>query len=198
MKRIALLTICAALALISARAQTGDAAAGERLFAGKGNCATCHMVRGRGSVLGPDLSDIGRDRTAAQIEQALRDPGGAGSYPAVTVRLRTGRTIHGIAKNESTFDLQVLDMEEKLYLLSKDQGRIQRLSPNGAPRPSSIHRATAMHPVGPGPREVAMRYSSSSGRAASICARAWSITLRVWFVSDLALTIAGSIASFAR
>ena len=53
----------------------GDAAAGERLFAGKGNCATCHMVRGRGGVLGPDLSNIGRDRTAAQIAQALRDPG---------------------------------------------------------------------------------------------------------------------------
>ena len=82
----------------------GDAAAGERFFAGKGNCASCHMVRGRGGVLGPDLSNIGRDRTAAQIEQALRDPGhrqrcrqaaaarsGRGaSYHAVTVRLRNG------------------------------------------------------------------------------------------------------------
>src|SRR5215471_19057397 len=33
----------------------GDAAAGERFFAGKGNCTTCHMVRGRGAAIGPDL-----------------------------------------------------------------------------------------------------------------------------------------------
>jgi alcohol dehydrogenase (cytochrome c) len=134
MKRIPLLTICAGIAFLNARAQTGDAAAGERLFAGKGNCTNCHMVRGRGGILGPDLSDIGRERTSAQIEQALRDPdtfmatarqarrdGGVFSYPAVTVRLRTGQTIHGIAKNENAFELQVLDMDGKLHLLSKDQ-----------------------------------------------------------------------------
>src|SRR5271154_1756460 len=38
----------------------GDAAAGEKLFFGSAQCATCHMVHGRGKVNGPDLSDIGR------------------------------------------------------------------------------------------------------------------------------------------
>ena len=33
------------------------------------------MVHGRGGILGPDLSAIGRDRRPAQIEQALREPG---------------------------------------------------------------------------------------------------------------------------
>src|SRR6202140_3171027 len=129
MKRIASFTILLGLAWICAAAQTAmpaDAAAGERFFGGKGNCASCHMVRGRGGILGPDLSDIGHDRTSAQIEQALRDPdtfmatarparrdGGVFSYPAVTVRLRTGQTIHGIAKNENAFELQVLDMDGK-------------------------------------------------------------------------------------
>jgi PQQ-dependent dehydrogenase (methanol/ethanol family) len=110
----------------------GDAAAGERFFHER-NCASCHMVRGRGGVLGPDLSNVGRERTLAQIEQALRDPGvafplagrgrprGGRSYSAITVRLRDGRTIQGIAKNESNFDLQVLGTDEKLYLLTKDE-----------------------------------------------------------------------------
>ena len=116
-------------------AVSGDAAAGQRFFEGKGNCAACHMVRGRGGVLGPDLSSVGRDRSPAQIEQVLRDPGAAPpaagrggrgrgappSYRAVTVRLRDGRTIRGIAKNESAFDLQLLAMDGKLHLLSKDQ-----------------------------------------------------------------------------
>jgi PQQ-dependent dehydrogenase (methanol/ethanol family) len=124
-------------------AAPGDAMAGERFFAGKGNCLSCHMVRGRGGVLGPDLSNVGRDRTPAQIEQALRDPGtapatpagrggrggrgSAPSYRAVTVHLRGGQTLRGIAKNESAFDLQLLAEDGKLHLLSKDQiGEIVR------------------------------------------------------------------------
>ncbi len=33
-------------------------------------------------MLGPDLSNVGRDRRPEQIEQALRDPGGAPAAPA--------------------------------------------------------------------------------------------------------------------
>jgi PQQ-dependent dehydrogenase (methanol/ethanol family) len=115
----------------------GDAAAGERFFNGKGNCASCHMVRGRGGVLGPDLSNVGRDKKPDQIEQALREPGaappvsgargrggrggGGAADRAVTVRLRNGQTIRGLAKNESAFDLQLLDVDGKLHLLLKDQ-----------------------------------------------------------------------------
>ena len=118
-------------------AAAGDVAAGERFFTGKGNCTSCHMVRGRGGILGPDLSNVGRDRSSAQIEQALRDPGSATpanpgrggrggrgavpSYKAVTVRLRNGQTIRGLAKNESAFDLQLLGIDGKLHLLQKDQ-----------------------------------------------------------------------------
>jgi alcohol dehydrogenase (cytochrome c) len=112
----------------------GDGVAGERFFFGAGNCTHCHMVRGRGGILGPDLSNIGRERTPTQIESSLRDPGSAPppagrggrggrsaiSYRAVTVRLRDGRTLRGIAKNESTFDLQLLSMDGALHLLSKE------------------------------------------------------------------------------
>jgi len=95
------------------------------------------MVHGSGGILGPDLSNIGRDRAPAQIEQALRDPGAAPStsaprggrggrgappsYRAVTVRLRNGQTLHGIAKNESAFDLQLLGTDAKLHLLLKTE-----------------------------------------------------------------------------
>ncbi len=124
----------AASAPATSEAAPGDPQAGERFFSGKGNCSSCHMVRGKGGVLGPDLSAIGRDRKPAQIEQTLRDPGnapanrgrgrggrgaGAPSYQAVTVRLRNGQTLRGIAKNESTFDLQLLSLDGKLHLLLK-------------------------------------------------------------------------------
>ena len=85
---------------VSASAQTaakqpdaGDAAAGEAFFTGKGNCSSCHMVRGRGGILGPDLSNLARGRTVEQIEAALADPSARPSAPfyrSVSVRLRSG------------------------------------------------------------------------------------------------------------
>lgn len=114
----------------------GEAAAGERLFNGRGNCTSCHMIHGHGGILGPDLSAIGRDRRPEQIEQSLLDPGAAPaaqqgrgrgqrgatpSYRGVTVKLRDGRTIRGIAKNESTFDMQLLGTDQQLHLLLKGQ-----------------------------------------------------------------------------
>jgi PQQ-dependent dehydrogenase (methanol/ethanol family) len=114
-------------------AAAGDPAAGERFFTGKGNCTTCHMVRGQGGILGPDLSNIGSERTAAQIERSLRDPGAAPPYRAMTVRLRSGETIRGIAKNESGFDLQLLGTDNRLHLLRKSDiagiGREKSLMP---------------------------------------------------------------------
>jgi len=110
----------------------GDPVAGERFYNEKGNCARCHMIRGVGGVLGPDLSHIGRDRSAAQIERALRDPAAPSDTSgektdderrripqprAVRVRLRDGRVIRGVARNESAFDVQVLGTDEQLHLL---------------------------------------------------------------------------------
>jgi alcohol dehydrogenase (cytochrome c) len=40
---------------------------------------------------------------------------------AITVRLRDGRTIRGLARNESAFDLQLLGVDGTPYLLAKDQ-----------------------------------------------------------------------------
>jgi PQQ-dependent dehydrogenase (methanol/ethanol family) len=95
----------------------GDPAAGERTYRDRA-CASCHMIRGRGGVAGPDLTTAGT-RSATQIEQALRDPGSVRPYRAVTVKLRSGATIRGIAKNENAFDLQLLSVDGKLHLLSK-------------------------------------------------------------------------------
>jgi alcohol dehydrogenase (cytochrome c) len=98
----------------------GDAAAGENFFFGRGNCASCHMVKGRGAILGPDLSNLGREARLAQIETALRDPAAlpAPGYKLVSVRLRSGETIRGLAKNESNYDLQLEALDGTLHLIS--------------------------------------------------------------------------------
>ena len=41
----------------------GNADHGREVFQAKGRCAECHMIQGRGGLLGPDLSNIGAERS---------------------------------------------------------------------------------------------------------------------------------------
>src|SRR5277367_6723583 len=104
-------------------ATTGDVDAGQTFFFGKGSCSGCHMLRGRGGVLGPDLTNLARERRLGQIEQALRQPEtltGSGFRP-ITVRLRDGQSLSGIVKNESNYDLQLQGADGSLHLLAKSE-----------------------------------------------------------------------------
>ena len=50
----------------------GDVAHGEQIFWGsKGACGDCHMVHGRGGLLGPDLSNLAGRRKLYSIRDAL-------------------------------------------------------------------------------------------------------------------------------
>jgi len=113
---------------------SGDPAAGERLFFGKEKCASCHMVRGQGGHLGPDLSRVGAARSLAYLTESIREPdkdlslgyldpnnhyGAPLEYDTVIAVTRDGERITGIAKNEDAFSIQVLDTNDRLHLLSK-------------------------------------------------------------------------------
>jgi alcohol dehydrogenase (cytochrome c) len=101
----------------------GDEAAGEKFFWGAGRCGECHTVAGRGTALGPDLSEIARDLTLPQIEEALRRPEAriAPGYRAATVRLRSGSSVRGLVKNESNYDVQLQSLDGKLHLLKRHE-----------------------------------------------------------------------------
>jgi putative heme-binding domain-containing protein len=111
------------LAPASANPAPGDVQAGEAFFAGSGRCLDCHMVNGKGSALGPDLSDVGSRRKLRQIEEALTDPGRtiASGFAAATVRMRDGRTLRGIIRNQSNFDLQLLGLDGRFHMLRQPQ-----------------------------------------------------------------------------
>jgi PQQ-dependent dehydrogenase (methanol/ethanol family) len=101
----------------------GDVAAGEAFFFGKGNCFSCHTVKGRGGMRGPDLSELGGERALPEIEQSLRNPGARLSpgFKLVSVRLRDGQRIRGFARNESNYDLQLQSLDGKLRLLQREE-----------------------------------------------------------------------------
>src|SRR5439155_17867556 len=84
----------------------GNPAAGEQFFFGRGQCVTCHMISGNGETIGPDLSNVGREMTADEIQAKLLDPSARISpgYDLITVQLHDGSTIRGFARNRSNFD----------------------------------------------------------------------------------------------
>src|SRR5262245_52061528 len=99
----------------------GNAGAGAAFFFGKGNCVSCHMIKGRGGLLGPDLSELGLERTLPEIEQSLRTPGArlTEGYKLVSVQINNGQKLRGFARNESNYDLQVQSLDGKFYLLRR-------------------------------------------------------------------------------
>lgn len=99
----------------------GNAARGATIFDGKGGCASCHRVDGRGAYAATDLSDIGSVRTPASLQRALLDPAQAMLPANRTVRAVTkdGRTIRGRRVNEDTYTIQLIDEQSRLLSLTK-------------------------------------------------------------------------------
>jgi putative heme-binding domain-containing protein len=106
-------------------AMQGDAARGRALFAGKGNCGSCHRDGAQGPRVAPDLSNIGAMRTAATLQRVLVDPTAALLPVNAEVRavLDNGTVVAGRRLNEDTFTVQLVDTNERL--VSLDRARIR-------------------------------------------------------------------------
>jgi PQQ-dependent dehydrogenase (methanol/ethanol family) len=120
-------TLVAMIASLNASAAKssvpGDPAAGKQFFFGKGQCASCHMVYGEGSPIGPDLSDVALEMTVDEIREALSQPDRriAPGYGLVTLQLRNGQTLRGFARSRTDFDLALQDLTGVLHPLSLDK-----------------------------------------------------------------------------
>ena len=101
---------------------TGDAAAGEQVYFGKGGCQSCHMVAGRGSRTGPDLSDIGGRRSLAHLEAAVLRPDEKvlPEHWFAEGQTKSGKRIYGRRLNEDTYSVQLLDSDQRLVSVLKD------------------------------------------------------------------------------
>jgi putative heme-binding domain-containing protein len=100
----------------------GDRSRGREVYFGAGACDSCHAINGRGSRQGPDLSRVGRDLRALELELAVTDPSAyirptARSY---SVTLANGDVVTGRLLNHDTFTVQLIDADEKLRSFVKD------------------------------------------------------------------------------
>jgi cytochrome c oxidase cbb3-type subunit 3 len=111
--------------------QKGDARRGEELFFGTAKCSSCHIVKGRGGLLGPELTQAGSARSRQYLIESIREPSrqftenhsfgdvAMLNYDTVTAVTREGKTIVGVGMNEDTFTVQIMDTAEHLYSLDK-------------------------------------------------------------------------------
>ena len=120
----------------------GDHARGKLLFEAKGGCVNCHRVGMVGARLGPELTTIGRQRRAIELEQSLRDPNAEvlannRFYRVVT---RDGTAITGRLLNHDTFTVQLMDAKEQLRSFNKSE--LREHGPAASPMPSYQGRLT--------------------------------------------------------
>lgn len=113
----------------------GDAARGRAIFEGKGGCIACHRVQGAGGRLGPDLTAIGRQRRAVELQQALLDPQAevAPSNRFYRIVTKDGSTVTGRLLNHDTFTVQILDQTERLRSFQKTDLREHGFAPTPMP-----------------------------------------------------------------
>jgi cytochrome c oxidase cbb3-type subunit 3 len=108
----------------------GDASRGAALYQGKGGCAGCHMVNGKGGRMGPDLSAVGAVRSPSNLRSSITDPDAAiaGGFVSVRATTKDGRTVSGIRLNEDSFSIQIRDGRGAIHSL--DKGAIAKLDKN--------------------------------------------------------------------
>ena len=106
----------------------GDVSAGDAVFFGKGNCSSCHMIRGRGGYLGPDLSNIGATRRVSELRDAIVNPGTVPSpeFRPVLLHDSTGHPLRSVAKHSTVWSAQILDEHGGLHLVHGEA--VQRLA----------------------------------------------------------------------
>jgi putative heme-binding domain-containing protein len=119
----------------------GNMAAGEQIFFGKGGCASCHMLRGRGGLTAPDLSNIAGLRKTVSITDALTKPqhhiyGDGGSHLdslspmdnwlPVHVTTSAGKNFDGVLLNEDSYSVQIMGDDNQLHLF--DRGALRKFT----------------------------------------------------------------------
>ena len=110
----------------------GDPARGEAVFHGEqAKCANCHKVRGKGGVIGPDLSNLaGRDR--AWVYQNIIEPSASihPEYVSHTVAMKDGRIAMGVVRAEGADALKVGDIDAKQTIIPRAE--VEEIRPSAS------------------------------------------------------------------
>ena len=93
--------------------QDGDPARGRKVFETHGTCNKCHVVRGQGREVGPNLSGIGVKLSRAALLESILYPsaGISHNYESHAVALKSGQVVTGLLMSETASSITVRDVE---------------------------------------------------------------------------------------
>lgn len=99
-------------------------------------CIKCHIVRGAGSNVGPDLSKIGATLTRSQILESLVDPSArlAPGYGMVSITLKDGTEVHGKLEKESAKELLITTADAEPLKIPVDRIQSRKNIPSSMPK----------------------------------------------------------------
>ena len=102
----------------------GNVEYGEKVFFKnkKVTCVRCHMVNERGGSVGPNLSKVGREKTAEYLLESIVLPSAKISpgYSTVQFLMATGRVQSGVIKKEEADHFVIQNADGDLLTLHKD------------------------------------------------------------------------------
>jgi putative heme-binding domain-containing protein len=112
----------------SASEIAGSPAAGKAVFDGAGNCLSCHRVGATGSVVGPNLSDIGAQVSPDELKQKVLSPSATidSKNRLYRIVMKDGKTVQGRLLNQGPFSVQLLTPDEGLVAIERSQIRDDR------------------------------------------------------------------------
>ena len=108
----------------------GDPGRGRTIFRGdQARCAQCHVFRGEGGKVGPDLTDFA-SKGRAEIYRSIAAPSAAiePDYTTYTVATREGQVLSGIVRAEGPEEIKVTDTNARAATVRRDQ--IQEIRPS--------------------------------------------------------------------
>jgi putative heme-binding domain-containing protein len=121
-------TYVLSLSRSASRPGPGNAERGAAVYQSSG-CGSCHVIDGRGGILGPELTSIGGRRGAVYLREAIVKP--AASHPPGYLVVRavpnSGADVRGIRLNEDVFWIHIRDASGNVHALQKSElARVDR------------------------------------------------------------------------
>lgn len=103
----------------------GDAAKGERIFSqgGSAACNKCHRIKGKGSDIGPELSQIGKKYERRALLETIVNPsaGIAPEYYPYVVEMESGRVFGGFVLQNTEENVVLKTIEGEVLTLRRKE-----------------------------------------------------------------------------
>jgi len=115
----------------------GDPGRGAIVYS-KSGCAGCHIIDGKGVGFGPELTEVGKRRSASYLQKTLASPVSTLPDDFVFVKAvsNSGQSLEGIRVNEDTFSIQIKDDFGKFHSLRKTELKELQKRKDLSPMPS--------------------------------------------------------------